>query len=273
VPESSRRSDPSPSRALSLAREALAATPAGLLTDFDGTLSPIVGHPGDARLADGASEALATLAGRLDVVAIITGRAALDARSLIGVPQLLIVGNHGTEWLEPNATDPTGPAGAERARLVVEAVLARIPELPGVRIEDKGLSATVHVRNAPDPDEALAALRDAIGDPGDGVALRPGRMSLEVRPVGLGDKGQAARQVIDRRGLRGVLVMGDDVTDLDMFSAVAGLREAGSVRAAILAVGGDGREVPAEVADAADVVLPTPSDAARLLIDLARAQA
>ena len=42
MPESSRRTDASLSRAHALADAALSETPAGLLTDFDGTLSPIV---------------------------------------------------------------------------------------------------------------------------------------------------------------------------------------------------------------------------------------
>jgi hypothetical protein len=63
--------------------------------------------------------------------------------------------------------------------------------------------------------------------------------------------------------------MGDDVTDLDMFGAVAELRAAGTLRAAIIAVGGADREVPPEVAAAADVVLAHPADAAVLLAMLA----
>ena len=48
---------PSP-RVKRLAQDALAAVPAGVLTDLDGTLSLIVDDPAAARLVDGAASAL-----------------------------------------------------------------------------------------------------------------------------------------------------------------------------------------------------------------------
>ena len=55
-----------------------------------------------------------------------------------------------------------------------------------------------------------------------------------------------------------------------MFSAVAELREAGRVRAAIIAVGAGEGAGPAELREAADVTLRDPADAARLLAALIR---
>jgi trehalose-phosphatase len=94
-------------------------------------------------------------------------------------------------------------------------------------------------------------------------------MSIEIRPVGLGDKGAAARAIVDRFGLRGAIVMGDDITDLDMFTAIADLRAAGVLAGAIIAVGGGDAEVPAAVIGAADVVLDDPAQVAVLLATLA----
>jgi len=269
VTESSRRTDPPLDRVLALATEALAAEPAGLLTDFDGTLSPIVADPAAARLVDGATDGLEALTHRLAVVAVVTGRAPLDARRMTGLPGLLIAGNHGMEWLEPGADEPAASPEAARVRERIGRVMARIPELHGVTVEDKGLSATVHYRSAREPDSARSALVEALGELEPELELRPGRMSLEIRPVGLGDKGAAARTIIERFGLRGVLVMGDDVTDLDMFRAVDELRRAGRLRGAIIGVGGDDREVPAEVAEAADALLGDPAEAAVFLAALA----
>lgn len=270
--ESTRQADPSLGDALRLARHALEVAPAGLLTDFDGTLSQIAAEPGMARLAEGAAEALAVLAGRLRVVAAITGRASLDARGLIGVPGMLIVGNHGVEWLEPGEDAPTVLADARSTAARLDSVLAGMPTHLGVVIEHKGLSATVHYRKSADPDVARAAILAAVSmAPTDGqIAVHEGRMSVELRPRGLGDKGRAARAIIEREGLRGVVVLGDDVTDLDMFQAVAELRARGQVRGAIIAVGGRDHEVPASVSDAADATLEGPQSAADLLAALAK---
>ena len=267
--ESSQRTDTSLALALGLARNALADPPAGLLTDFDGTLSAIVTDPSGARLADGAHGALATLAERLAVVAVITGRAPLDARRLTGVPGLLIAGNHGMEWLEPGAQEPVTSPDAESVRRRLDEVLARLPDMPGVIPEHKGISASVHDRNAPDPDTARDAILAALGDVGVlGLRIGHGRMIVEIRPTGLGDKGSAVRAIIARFALRGVVVMGDDVTDLDMFRAVAELRDSGRARGAIIGVGEADHEVRPEIVAAADVMLADPTAAASFLAEL-----
>ena len=268
--ESSRSTDEPLSRALALSRAALAEGPAGLLTDFDGTLSPIVADPMLSRLVEGADGALADLVEQLAVVAVVTGRAPMDARRMTAVPGLLIAGNHGTEWLEPEADEPIATPEASAVSRRVEGALSRLPELRGVVVERKGLSATVHYRGAPDPDRALSAILDAIGDvEADGLQPRHGRMSVELRPVGFGDKVSAVHAIVERYGLAGVVVMGDDITDLDMFRAVAELRSAGTLRGAIIGVGGADHEVPAAVIEASDALLADPAEAALLLARLA----
>jgi trehalose 6-phosphate phosphatase len=273
VAESTRRTEDPLTRALALAADALAEAPAGLLTDFDGTLSPIVDDPATSRLVEGVGSTLAALAGRLAVVAVVTGRAPLDARRMTGVPGLLIAGNHGTEWLEPGEHLPAPSPEAARVTERIAEVLAAVPHLPGVTIEDKGLSATIHYRTAPDPEVARRSILAALPDlaAGGELELRPGRMSLELRPIGLGDKGAATRSIIDRFGLRGVVVMGDDVTDLDMFAAVAERRAAGTLSGVVIGVGGADGETPPSVAEAADVVLDEPAEAAAFLAALAEA--
>jgi trehalose 6-phosphate phosphatase len=269
VAESSPRTDAPLERALALSVAALGARPAGLLTDFDGTLSPIVADPTLARLVDGASGALTGLVERLAVVAIVTGRSPTDARRLVDVPGLLVAGNHGTEWLEPGADEPVPSPELARLRPIFDAVLDRVPRIDGVIVEHKGLSASVHYRNAADPEATRLALTRALGTLPAEVEARHGRMIIDLRPVGLGDKGSATRTIIERHGLRGVVVLGDDVTDLDMFAAVAELRAGGRIRGAIIGVGGPDAEVHPSVADIADVVLPSVADAAVLLTRLA----
>ena len=255
---------PDARRALDLARPALAAAPAGLLTDLDGTLAPIVGDPASARVLPGAAEALAALAARLAVAGVATGRAAADARRILGRDDVLVVGNHGLEWLEPGAAGAAAAPQLAEVAADLERALAAIPGEAGVTVEHKGLSATVHFRNAPDPDGAGRRVRAALAKVAiRAIELRPGRMSLEIRPRGAGDKGTAVEEVVKRHALRGLLVIGDDVTDLDMFRAAR--RAAGQgLAVAVIGVGGGG-EVPPEVAAAADVLLPDPAGVVALL--------
>ena len=257
-----------PADALRFARAAIAATPAGLLSDFDGTLSPIVADPAAARMAERGEAALHGLANRLAVTGIVTGRGAHDARAMSGMPELLVVGNHGLEWLEPGATHAVPAPGLEWIADALDALMAHARDAlgdPQVTLDHKGLSGTIHYRMAADPKAARATLLAALaGAPHPGIEVRQGRMSIELRPAGVGDKGTAVRELARRHNLRGLVVLGDDVTDLDMFRAAAALRDAGAVTAAILAVGGHG-EVPPDVIAAADATLPDPDAVVRLL--------
>ena len=70
-------------RAFELCLETLTHSPAGLFTDFDGTVSHVASSPDQAVLAENAAEALAKLADSLQLTAIVTGRSADDARSLV----------------------------------------------------------------------------------------------------------------------------------------------------------------------------------------------
>jgi trehalose 6-phosphate phosphatase len=254
--------------ALELARTALAAAPAGLLTDLDGTLAPIVADPTAARVLPGAADALGALVERLAAVGVVTGRAAADARRILGRDDLLVIGNHGLEWLEPGAGEPSAAPHLADVGAAVERVLAAVPEEPGVTVEHKGLSATVHFRNASDPDGARRRVRATLEALATGpIELRPGRMSLEVRPRGAGDKGTAVDAVVARHALRALVVIGDDVTDLDMFRAAQRARGQG-LAAAVIGVGG-GAEVPPEVAASADVLVADPAGVVALLRALA----
>jgi trehalose 6-phosphate phosphatase len=258
-------------RAISLARAALQHAPAGLLTDLDGTLAPIVSDPMAARPLPAAVDALRALRSRLAVVAVLTGRAAADARRMLGGDEFLVIGNHGLEWLEPGSAAAASRGDLDWAPAAVRQALAGVELDDTVWVEDKTLSATLHFRNAPDPEATRARLAAALGNLGDrGLVVRPGRMSLEVRPAAAGDKGTALQAVIARHGLRGLLVIGDDVTDLDMFTVAAEARARGRAQAAIFAVGGAGEVNPA-VEAAADLVLADPAEAAALLSSLAAA--
>ncbi len=254
--------DPPPVDALRLARAAIAATPAGLLSDFDGTLSPIVADPATARMAQRGEAALHALAGRLAVTGIVTGRGAHDARVVSGMPELLVVGNHGLEWLEPGARDAIPAPGLEWISDALDRLMAAARDAlgdPRVTLDHKGLSGTIHYRMAADPEAARETLLAALAAaPHPGIDVREGRMSIELRPAGVGDKGTAVRELVARHALRGLIVLGDDVTDLDMFRAAAELRASQGLTAAILAVGGHG-EVPPEVMAAADATLADPN--------------
>ena len=252
------------------ARRVLSARPSGLCSDIDGTLSPIVRVPEGATVPDGIKQALVTLARRLDLVAAITGRSVEDARRLVGLDAIAYVGNHGLErWRGGKvATHPL----AERYVPLIRAVIGRLAaevDVPGVIFEDKGATASVHYRLASDPPATRALLLATLARDPHAEELRvvEGRMVLNVLPRLELNKGRAVEELVDEHQLRGLVFVGDDVTDLDAFRALAALRESRGL--ATLSIAVLSPEAPPELTAATDAAVASVAAVKSLLRALA----
>ncbi len=228
--------------------------------DFDGTLSPIVPDPRDARAHPGAAAALRALARRLGTVAIITGRPAAKAveyGGLADVPGLVVFGHYGFErWSGGEVAALPTPPGVAAARERLPGTLAAAGAPPGTWTEDKGHAVAVHTRRTGDPEGTLRLLRPALEElaAAEGLLAQPGRMVIELRPTGM-DKGAALTTLFTERLAHSVAFVGDDLGDLPAFGAITELR---------------GRDVPGlavcsgspevtELAEASDLVLDGPA--------------
>ena len=252
------------------ARRVLNARPSGLCSDIDGTLSPIVRVPEAATVSEPIKQALATLAGRLDLVAAITGRGVEDARRMVGLDEIAYVGNHGVDrWCGGQVT--VHPLAARYVPLVQATInrLAAEVDLPGLIFEDKGATASVHYRLAGDPAATRELLLAALARTPDAGELRvvEGRMVLNLLPKLRLDKGRALEALVDEHQLRGVLFLGDDVTDLDAFAALARLRASRGL--ATLSVAVLSPEAPPELTGATDLAIDGVSSVESLLRALA----
>jgi trehalose 6-phosphate phosphatase len=230
-----------------VADEVVAAAPhAGLLLDFDGTLAPIVNDPRDSRLPPGLGPVLARLAERLAVVAVVSGRPAAFLAEQIEQPGIRLLGLYGLEQHQDGDTRPHPDAVAWQAAVdsAREQLVVAADGLPGVWVEDKGLSVAVHWRNASDRAAAERAVQAAVADLAErtGLAAEPGKLVAELRPPLDVDKGTAVRSVAPAGP---VVYVGDDLGDLAAFAAV---RELGGRCLAVR----HGDETPPELAAAAD---------------------
>ena len=249
-------------------RAALRTHPRALLSDVDGTLSAIAPTPEAATLLPGVADLLRQATDIFDVVAAVSGRAATDARRLVGLPGLLYIGNHGFERIEPTpdaSADDALPAailgpGLERYAGAIAEVLGTLETAlagrwPGLRLESKGVTATIHVRATADPTAAEAevfALAEGLAQQR-GLRVTRGRMVVELRPPGTTNKGTAVAALIHERGLRGALYLGDDRTDIDAFRALRQLTAEGVCLGAAVAVLSP--EAPVSLTAEADVTL------------------
>ncbi len=225
----------------------------GVLLDFDGTLSPIVARPELARIREGARDAIARLVGRGAVVAIVSGRTGDELRELVGIEGVRLAALYGLAEQAP-------PLGDD----VLEVVAAAAHEVPGSRVERKGASVAVHYRAAEDPAVAQGALVAALSPIADeaGLELLPGKMVVELVPAGRPLKEGAVERIVADERLEAVLYAGDDVADLRAFEALDRLAERG-LRTVKVAV--HGRETPAALTAAADVVVDGPAGLVTLL--------
>jgi trehalose 6-phosphate phosphatase len=204
-----------------------------IVSDFDGTLAPIAGRPGEAILPERTKELLQALAKKPNVViGIVSGRALDDLRSKVGIEGITYAGNHGLEIEGPEIVF-VNPL-AEQAKFTMQRlyrVLSRaLSGIGGVVIEDKRLTLSVHYRLV---DEEKAGQVENVFSQIVGRMRAAGRIRttygkkvLEVRPAVDWDKGKAISLMLDRQvnasGEGGFLpiFMGDDVTDEDGFAAI-----------------------------------------------------
>ena len=251
------------------ARALLAAEPAGLLTDLDGTLAPIVLRPAEAHVDGGARRALRRLVGRLALVAVLTGRSAADARQRLGLPGVVYVGEHGLEAAAGRRrwTHPAAASARPAVAAVVTALASRLAR-DDVRYEVKQYGLALHYRGAADPAAARAAILDALARSPEAAALRivEGRQVVELRPTVEATKGTAAACLLRRHALRAALYLGDDRTDLD---AVQALHTARADGVATLAVAVASPETPPALLAAADGIVDGVPGVVALLAALA----
>lgn len=240
--------------------------PLGLISDLDGTLAPIVATPGEARISEACRGSLRALVGKLPLVAIVSGRAVADVRSIVGLEGIVYVGNHGLEWWEGDRTVPVAEVAShvEAVRQVAQSVRERL-SIPGMVVEDKGPVVAFHYRRAARPEEARAEIFRAVHEarPKGMVKIGEGRMVVEVRPSVEVDKGWAVKRLVQGAGLSSAVYLGDDLTDVDGFRALRSLGESGGFRGLSVAV--VGLESPQALLREADVCLDGVDQVGRLL--------
>ena len=237
-------------------RQVLGKRPRGMVVDVDGTISEIAPLPESASVSNAFKQHLRTLLKQLDLVAAISGRSAHDVRNLVGVEGLVYVGNHGLEWWSDGRA-LLWPG----ARPYVDKVASALGEirgqlsLQGAIIENKGVTAAIHYREAEEAESARAAILAAIDNSptAQGLRVTEGKMVIELRPPLRLHKGRALATLVRKHGLRSVICLGDDVTDVDAFTVLRKLRTAGGIDG--LAVAVLGPETPKKVVNNADATL------------------
>jgi trehalose 6-phosphate synthase/phosphatase len=203
---------------------------ASLFLDYDGTLTPLVDHPGKANLAPNVRTLLKELAARDDTeVAIVSGRSLEDVRDKVGLADATYAGNHGLEVAAPDLPHfqhEDAPHYRERIGELADA-LGEVC-VNGAWVEPKGHTLTWHYRTVSGDPKALVTRATEIISKA-GFQAREAHRAVEARPPIGWDKGRAVLHVLRSRygpswpeNVR-VIYIGDDHTDEDAFRILAGM--------------------------------------------------
>jgi trehalose 6-phosphate phosphatase len=186
--------------------------------DYDGTLAPIVAKPDEARLPPDVLQRLVELS-RHAPIAIVTGRSIADIAPRLGFHPDYLVGNHGLEGVP--GWQVRSDAYAAQCRDWREMLSAALQDSsrydPGIAMEDKRYSLSVHYRHARNPARAEAQLKELLARLEPAPRIVAGKYVFNVVPQDGADKGGALEQLMRISGAPSAIYAGDDVTDEDVF--------------------------------------------------------
>ncbi|WP_376751999.1 trehalose-phosphatase [Brevundimonas nasdae] len=194
-----------------------------LFLDMDGVLAPLAPTPGEVGPVARRTAALKALDLRLGGrVAIISGRTIAEIDRISDHALTAASGVHGLERRRHDGETERKPTD-DGVAYALEAFEAFAAHRPGMIVEDKGVSAGLHYRGAPDQARAAEALADRLQIE-TGLTLQPGHMVLELKTPGA-TKGTALTAFMREAPFKDALpvMVGDDVTDEDGFEAAKAL--------------------------------------------------
>jgi trehalose 6-phosphate phosphatase len=202
--------------------------PFGLITDMDGTISPIPRDFLETPIPPPTLPQLAGLATQLDLVAVVSGRKCEAIKEIINITGIEYIGHYGMEWWENNRAvlhpDVEASLSAMRA---VAAELDSLRSIDGVIVQDKWATISVHYNTVQQPGTVKRQILDLLEKSPHIKNLRvmDEKTNIGILPRLDIDKGTAVTSLIQQYHLRGAIYLGDDIGDLPAFRAIRVARE------------------------------------------------
>ena len=203
------------------------------MADYDGTLTPHVAEPGDARLAREVQHHLSVLAQTPSVrLAVVSGRDLGDVTQRVAVPGAVYAGCHGLVIDGPGIafSHPQAVAQQPMVRALGESLARRASTIQGMQVETKRLGVTVHYRHMTSEGrrsfetELARAIHQSHGGR---LKIFHGTKAIEILPQVGWSKGHCALRIREwalntlPQPMLSVYI-GDDWTDEMAFGALVG---------------------------------------------------
>ena len=193
-----------------------------LFLDFDGTMAPIASTPDKAVMPEHLKKILNKLK-KMMPIAIISGRALDDVRAKVGISDLIYSGNHGMEIWDGTRMVRNEAGDVSMLGELLAKLQTSLGKIPGILVENKVFSASVHFRKVP-PKRLADVFRifwDVTKNYDSFFNITEGKKVLEIRSKAAWNKGHAVNWILEKMGNEHYAVyIGDDVTDEDAFRAI-----------------------------------------------------
>lgn len=202
-----------------------------LLSDFDGTVTPIVERPELAYLPERTKRLLQDLARRQRyTVGIISGRALGDLRDRVGLKRVLYAGNYGLEIEGPwfSFRNPVAEESTSLLHDLCQQLSLALGTIKGVIVENKVLTLSVHYRLvAESQSDQVRSIFEQVtrtarmrGE----IQVTCGKKVYEVTPAIDWDKGKVVDLLFQKKREEEEkvlpLFLGDDLSDEEGFKAI-----------------------------------------------------
>jgi trehalose 6-phosphate synthase/phosphatase len=196
-----------------------------ILSDYDGTLVAFAEHPllakPDMRLKNLLKQITSDT--RNDFV-LISGRGKDILQKWFGDYKMSFVAEHGV-WIKKISGEWKNPKclSKEWMAKILPILDVYADRIPGSFVEEKEFSLVWHFRKA-DPEIGSLKAKELMDDlvnftANIDVQVLPGNKVIEVRNAGI-NKGDAVRSFVGKEKYDFILVLGDDLTDEDMFRSL-----------------------------------------------------
>jgi trehalose 6-phosphate phosphatase len=197
--------------------------PFGLITDMDGTISPIPHDFLRKTIPPPTLPQLTELVSRVDVLAIVSGRTSEGIKNLVNIEGIKYIGHYGMEqWDNDRAILHPDTGVYVPVMRTIAKELEALRTIQGILIQDKGATISVHYHLCLQPEAAKQQILDLLTKLPQikNMLIMDEKTNIGIVPRVDINKGTAVTTLIRQYDLEAAIYLGDDIGDLPAFRAV-----------------------------------------------------
>ena len=197
--------------------------PFGLITDMDGTISPIPHDFRQTPIPPPTLPQLTELVSHLDLLAIVSGRTSEAIKDIVNIEGIKYIGHYGMEhWDNDQAIlHPDAEVYVPSMRALAKE-LEPLRSIEGLIIQDKWATISIHYHLCLQPEVAKQQILDLLMKSPyiKNLCIMDEKTNIGIVPRVDIDKGTAVTTLIQQYCLKGAIYLGDDIGDAPAFRAI-----------------------------------------------------